>query len=250
VRRINQLLPGAEADGELRLVVQPIVSLADGRIVRGECLLRWRSRELGEVSPAEFIPIAEQSGIIRDIGRYVFRSATTLAGTLAREHLALPLAVNLSAREVILPTLAEDVKAELDRSGVDPSLLTVELTETAVIGRFDLAQRQLEAVRALGVRVALDDFGTGYSALAAVHRLSVDCIKIDHSLVRDLPEPRATAVARAIVRLAESLDCVVVAEGVETAVQAAALVALGCELAQGFYFARPLEIADLRRRLG
>jgi EAL domain-containing protein (putative c-di-GMP-specific phosphodiesterase class I) len=245
IRRVHQLLPAAMQRGELRIVVQPIVRIADGSLARAEALVRWRSRELGDVPPIEFVPVAEQSGIVRELGRIVLQSTTDLLRALGDR--AVPVAVNLSAREVVLPTLADDIHAELVRTGIDPALLTVELTETAMVGRLDLAQEQLARVRALGVRVALDDFGTGYSALSIVHRLDLDTLKVDRSLVRDLPEPRAMAIVRAILRMAESLGLSVVAEGVETREQADALAALGCPYGQGYLWARPLELGDFMR---
>jgi diguanylate cyclase (GGDEF)-like protein len=245
IRRVHQLLPAAMQRGELRIVVQPIVRIADGSLARAEALVRWRSRELGDVPPIEFVPVAEQSGIVRELGRIVLQSTTDLLRALGDR--AVPVAVNLSAREVVLPTLADDIHAELVRTGIDPALLTVELTETAMVGRLDLAQEQLARVRALGVRVALDDFGTGYSALSIVHRLDLDTLKVDRSLVRDLPEPRAMAIVRAILRMAESLGLSVVAEGVETREQADALATLGCPYGQGYLWARPLELGDFMR---
>jgi diguanylate cyclase (GGDEF)-like protein len=249
IRRINRMLPEAVRRREFRLVVQPIVRIADGRIARGECLIRWSSPELGEVSPMDFIPVAEQSGIIRDIGRTMLSGAADLLRTLEDAGRAVPLAVNLSAREVVLPTLSQDLREELLRTGVRPALLGVELTESAMIGRWDLARANLDQVRALGVGVALDDFGTGYSALAVVHQLQVDTLKLDRSLVKDLPAERAVAVARAIVRMADSLGTAVVAEGVETQAQADALREMGCVYGQGWLWSTALEVPAFVARL-
>jgi diguanylate cyclase (GGDEF)-like protein len=243
-RRIHDLLPEAASGKGLSIVVQPIVDLETGRIARGEALIRWRHEELGPISPAEFIPLAEQSGIVRELGRFVLSETSRLIAAMHREGRHVPLSVNLSAREVTLPTLAEDVAAELVRFAIPPHMLSVELTESAMIGRFDLAAAQLAKVRALGVGLALDDFGTGYSALSIVHRLEVDTIKLDRSLVSDLPEARAIAVARAVILLAESLGASVVAEGIENLTQADVLRALGCRYGQGYHFARPLAAAD------
>ena len=248
VRRLHELLPQALARGELRVVVQPIVEMRDASVARGECLLRWNSAELGNVPPAEFVAVAEQSGLVRELCRFVLARACDLLREMGATGRPIPLAVNLSPREVVLPTLADDVRAELERTGVEPSLLTVELTEGAMIGRMDLAQAQLARVRALGVRVALDDFGTGYSALSIIHQLDVDTLKVDRSLVKDLPQERPLAVARAILRLAESLGITVVAEGVETWAQADALRAMGCAYGQGYLWAKPMEIASFKER--
>jgi diguanylate cyclase (GGDEF)-like protein len=248
LRRIHNLLPHAVQRGELRVVVQPIVRLADTTLARGEVLVRWNSPELGQVSPAEFVAIAEQSGMARELGRFVLGETTKLLQALAAAGHAVPLAVNLSGREVVLPTLASDIEEALTRTGTPPRLLTVELTESAMIGRIDLAREQLRKVRALGVGVALDDFGTGYSALSIVHELEVDTLKLDRSLVKDLPGPRAGAIVRAVVGLAETMGLAIVAEGVETEPQAEALLAMGCTFGQGYLWARPMEVEDFVAR--
>jgi diguanylate cyclase (GGDEF)-like protein len=243
-QRIHARLPGALANGGLSIVVQPIVELETGRIARGEVLVRWRDEELGAVAPMEFIPLAEQSGLIRELGRFVLSRTTRVIKTMLDEGFKLPLSVNLSAREVALPTLAEDIADELRIAGIPASLLAVELTETAMIGRFDLASVELDKVRELGVGMGVDDFGTGYSALSIIHRLQVDTIKLDRSLISDLPEPRALAVARALALLADSLGVALVAEGIEELGQAEVLRSLGCHYGQGYYFARPLPVKD------
>lgn len=244
LRRIHNLLPHAIQRGELRIVVQPIVRLADTTLARGEVLVRWNSPELGHVSPAEFVAIAEQSGMARELGRFVLGETTKLLQVLLAAGHAVPLAVNLSGREVVLPTLASDIEEALASTGTPPRLLTVELTESAMIGRIDLAREQLRKVRALGVGVALDDFGTGYSALSVVHELEVDTLKLDRSLVKDLPAPRAAAVVRAVVGLADAMGLAIVTEGVETVEQAESVRALGCTYGQGYLWARPMELPD------
>lgn len=239
-RMVHRLIPAALKAGEFRIVTQPIVSISTGKIIKGECLVRWTSPQLGVVSPIDFIPAAEQSGTIRALGQLVLRQATealTKAGPRA-----IPLNINLSAREVTLPTLTSDVQQQLSASGISPELITLELTESAMIGRWDLAQSNLDEVRTLGVGVALDDFGTGYSALAVVHQLRVDTLKLDRVLIKDLPQQRPMAVVMAILKMAESLGISVVAEGVETLEQAQALRELGCPYGQGYFWFRPLEV--------
>ncbi len=243
-QRIHALLPVALASEALSIVVQPIVELETGRIARGEVLIRWRDDELGPVAPMEFIPLAEQSGLIRELGRFVLSKATRFIRAMLDVGSRVPLSVNLSAREVALPTLAEDIAAELRNADIPPSLLSVELTESAMIGRFDLASAELDKVRALGVGMAVDDFGTGYSALSIIHRLQIDTLKLDRSLISDLPAPRALAVARALSLLADALGVAIVAEGIEEAKQGEVLRALGCHYGQGYYFSRPLSTKD------
>jgi diguanylate cyclase (GGDEF)-like protein len=241
--RIAQLLPHALATGELRIVIQPIVALDSRRLVAGECLARWTSPELGVVGPEEFIPIAEQSGDIAILDRYVLRAALRVLSELARRGLApISLSVNVSARDAAMTELDAEIVGELQQYGVSPSLLTVELTESVFVGSGATAPRQLSRLREHGISIAMDDFGTGYSSLSYLQRMEIDCIKVDRSMVMALPSPRASAIVRSVVDLGRALHARVVAEGVETAVQSDALRSLGCELGQGYLFAPPVEV--------
>jgi diguanylate cyclase (GGDEF)-like protein/PAS domain S-box-containing protein len=232
---------------ELRLLYQPEVSLATGRIVAVEALLRWNHPKHGLISPAKFIPIAEQSGLIVPIGAWVVREACrTAAGwRAAGAGEDFTIAVNLSPRQLGAVDLVETVRGALDEAGLPPSNLCLEVTETALTEDMDTAVEALGKLKAIGVQLAVDDFGIGYSSLKHLKQLlPVDILKIDKSFVDGLVDrPEDRAIVEAVVRLASSLQVDAIAEGVESADQADALRALSCGFAQGFHFARPGEPA-------
>jgi EAL domain-containing protein (putative c-di-GMP-specific phosphodiesterase class I) len=234
----------ALAREELRVAYQPIVSLLDGSISSVEALLRWQHPERGLVSPAEFIPVAEDSGLIEPIGQWVLDAACSQA---AQWHAARPdsrplgIAVNLSARQFTQRDLEATVARALATSGIEPSSLCLEITESVLLEEPEGVSETIRRVAQLGVRFVLDDFGTGYSSLAYLTKLPIDGLKVDRSFVDTLGDnQRSTAITTAIVRMAQALSVEVVAEGVETEMQLDALRAIGCQLAQGFYFHRPL----------
>jgi diguanylate cyclase (GGDEF)-like protein/PAS domain S-box-containing protein len=238
--------------GELRLLYQPLVELATGRIVGAEALLRWEHRERGMVMPSTFIPIAEQTGLIVPIGAWVLEEACRQAARWCRERdRELSIAVNVSPRQLATPDFAGVVGAALARSGLRPELLCLEITESAVMADPAAATAVLERLKAIGVRLAIDDFGIGYSSLSQLKALlPVDTIKIDKSFVDGVTaEGEDRAIVDAVLRLAGGLGLAAVAEGVESADQVDALLALGCTLSQGFHFARPQTSADLERLL-
>ncbi len=229
--------------GELSLVYQPKIGLQDGQLFGTEALLRWQHPVHGHVSPARFIPIAEQSGLIVPIGTWVLQQACAQAAQWradGREDFVM--AVNLSPRQLSSPDLTKAVAAALDDNDLPPSALCLEITESAIMEDPEAAQRVLRALKALGVRLAIDDFGVGYSSLSHLkYLLPVDIIKIDKSFVDGLRESaESRAIVTAIIQLAHALGVVAVAEGVETAYQAEILRELGCHLAQGYHFSRPL----------
>ena len=230
---------------ELRNVYQPIVSSCGGELVGFETLVRWDHPERGVVSPADFIPIAEQTGLIVPLGRAVLQRACREAVRWQEADStgkAPRVSVNLSPRQVREPNLVETVCAALEESGLDPSLLSLEMTETVLIDDSEDVREALERLAALGVRLELDDFGTGYSSLAYVKRFPIDLLKIDRSFVDGLGrESGDSAIVEAVISMARALGIGVVAEGVETEEQAALLRELGCPLAQGFLFSRPLD---------
>ncbi len=226
---------------ELMLHYQPVV---DGynRIVGYEALLRWRHPRRGLVPPGEFIPIAEQSGLILAVGQWVLRTACLQLVEWARQPATerLSIAVNVSARQFRQSDFVEQVGAVLDETGADASRLKLELTESLLISDVEDAIRKMGALRARGVRFALDDFGTGYSSLAYLKRLPLDQIKIDQSFVRDiLSDPNDAAIVRTILALAHAMDLQAVAEGVETEGQRQFLLDNGCTVFQGYLFGRP-----------
>jgi diguanylate cyclase (GGDEF)-like protein len=240
IRLDHDLRRAIERD-ELRLVYQPIVDACGQRLVGVEALLRWDHPELGPVSPAEFIPIAESSGQIVEIGRWVLDSACRQVKAWADEgHGALFVAVNVSARQ-IRRGLAEPVQAALAASGVEPRQLEIEITEHSMVEDLASNVAQLARLRELGLQVAVDDFGTGLSSLAYLKRLPISKLKIDRAFVKDLPHnPDDAAIVQAIVSMARSLHLAVVAEGVETEAQRDFLAAQGIRLFQGYLYSRPL----------
>jgi predicted signal transduction protein with EAL and GGDEF domain len=247
--RVDQALRGAEERGELELVYQPLVSLPRGETVGVEALLRWDHPGLGKVSPADFIPVAEQSGLIVPLGRWVLERAVRQAAKWARRRAAGPFTVNvnLSARQIGTDDgLVDAVGALLSEHGLRPGELALEVTESALMEDTDTAAATLERLRRLGVRIVLDDFGTGYSSLLHVQHFPIDAIKIDRSFVATLGGRHADeAIVSSIAAMAAAFELEVVAEGVERREQAERAHALGCTLAQGFYFSRPVPPSEL-----
>ena len=233
---------------ELTLAFQPLVELATGRVAGFEALARWHHHDLGEVKPAEFIAVAEDSGLIVGLGRWALdRSLQTLAAWDAAAGRALPLyvGVNLSPIQVARDEVVAPVAAALRTHGIAGHRLSVELTESTIITDPEQATRTLNALKANDVLVAMDDFGTGFSNLASLKRLPIDTLKIDRSLVTDmLDDPERVAIVRAILGLAQALGMSTTAEGVESAGLAEALSALGCTTAQGYRFAPGLAADD------
>jgi diguanylate cyclase (GGDEF)-like protein/PAS domain S-box-containing protein len=237
-------LSRAVEKGQLHLRYEPQMNLESGRICCLEALVRWRHPTRGEVSPGEFIPLAEETGMILAIGRWVLREACRQVKAWQERWPTPPpltIAVNLSARQLQHPGIVDEVSAALAAAGLDPQSLVLEITETAIMEQLDAAITILTELRRLGVRLALDDFGTGYSSLSYLQRLPVDILKIDRSFVAGVARSiEDSALARGILTLAQTLGLETIAEGIETAEQLAALRELGCQLGQGYFFARPL----------
>ncbi|WP_432492360.1 putative bifunctional diguanylate cyclase/phosphodiesterase [Kineococcus auxinigenes] len=232
------------ADGELRLHYQPRVGLRDGAATGAEALVRWQHPERGLLPPAAFIDLAEQSGLVRELGAWVLDAAVAQAAAWARDprRATVEVAVNLSTRQLTEPGLVEAVTAALTRHGLAADLLVLEVTETALATDPDAAAATLAALKALGVGIAVDDFGTGYASLTYLQRFPVDELKIDRSFVTGLGvNDGDTAIVRTCVQLAHAVGVRAVAEGVETREQLDALVEMGCDFVQGYFFSRPLE---------
>ncbi len=237
---------------ELELCYQPQFALRDDRIVGAEALVRWRHASLGLISPATFIPLAEEIGLIHDIGEWVLETACrqTRDWQLAFGR-DFRIAVNISNRQFLGNGLVATVRRSLAASGLDPRSLELELTESVILGANDNELSQLAELRELGLKLAIDDFGTGYSSLSYLTRFPVDALKIDRSFIRDVPGlPEKEAIARAIIAMGQSLGLRVIAEGVETQEQLEFLRALRCEEQQGFLMGRPMAAADFAGRLG
>ncbi len=245
--RLDNDLRHAIERNELRLLYQPIVDMRQQRMVGVEALLRWAHPELGIISPAEFIPSAEHSGLIVEIGQWVLDTACRQLKCWAdRGHADLHMAVNVTARQ-IRRGLKGQVDNALALSGANPQNLEIEITEHSMVEDIDSNVAQLVALRSLGIRVAVDDFGTGLSSLAYLKRLPINKLKIDGVFVKDLPHNGDdAAIVAAIVSLGRNLGLVVVAEGIETEAQRTFLVEHGCDCAQGFLYSHPLstEVLD------
>ncbi|MBS0293222.1 MAG: EAL domain-containing protein [Proteobacteria bacterium] len=239
----EHLLREAVFQEALELHYQPQVQLASGRLMGFEALVRWRHPQRGLVGPDEFIPLAESRGLISPIGRWVLREACRQLKAWQDEGLAMvPVAVNLSAMEFRQRDVAGEVARVLHETGLAPQYLEVEITETTLMQHAEHTRATLQALRDMGVAVTVDDFGTGYSSLTYLKRYPLDKLKVDRSFVNDTPnDGDNVAIVTAIVQLARSLQLQSVAEGVQTAEQFALLERLGCELAQGFGIARPMD---------
>ena len=227
---------------ELRVMYQPVVTLPDGRIVGFEALSRWQHRSRGWIPPAEFIPLAEETGLIGLMDRWVLEEACTTMRALQDAHPRTPpltLSVNLSGRELLQLDLVEQIEGILGRTGLDPRSLRLEITETVLVENESQAHRCLTMLKGLGLRLCLDDFGTGYSSLSYLHRMPIDVLKVDASFVRGMGDEKNRRIVETVVLLGKNLGLEVVAEGVETPAQASMLLRLGCELAQGYLYGAP-----------
>jgi diguanylate cyclase (GGDEF)-like protein/PAS domain S-box-containing protein len=244
-----------EHEDQLWCAYQPLISSKTREVVGIEALARWRHPELGQLSPAEFIPAAEELGLIGSLGWYILERAVHDAASWVAKGGAVAdaafVSVNLSPQQLADPSLAPRISVLLDDVGLSPQRLTLEVTETTLMADTELAQRGLEELAALGVRLVLDDFGTGFSSMAYLSRMPVSGIKVDRSFISGLGESaRSDAIVRAIVSMAEALELEVVAEGVETEHQATAAIAMGCDKLQGFLFSKPVPAAEIDKLAG
>jgi EAL domain-containing protein (putative c-di-GMP-specific phosphodiesterase class I) len=237
----NSLRKAIEND-ELLLHYQAKLDLKVNRITGVEALLRWKHPDLGMISPSQFIPLAEDTGLIVPIGKWVLQTAC--AQSVAWLKAGLPpvcLAVNLSARQFADENLLRDIEQSLHDSGMAPELLELELTESMVMQDHERAIKILSELKKIGVRLAIDDFGVGYSSLAQIKNFPIDTLKVDRSFIRDLPDnSEDCAITQAIIAMAKTLSLTVVAEGVETQAQEDFLRGIACDETQGFYFSRPV----------
>lgn len=227
---------------ELFLVYQPQIDLATGRIVGAEALLRWMSPELGAMGPAEFIPVAEDAGVIQQIGDFVMESACRQAKRwIDEEDISLRIAVNVSIRQFSAKLFVSNVQALLARTGLPVELLELELTESCIMDNVEDTLIKIRELHELGIRLSVDDFGTGYSSMSYLKQLPISQLKVDQSFVRNIPESNEDMeIVRAVLHLSHGLKLETLAEGVETVEQAAFLAQEGCMMAQGYYFSRPV----------
>jgi EAL domain-containing protein (putative c-di-GMP-specific phosphodiesterase class I) len=238
--RIGELREGI-VRGEFRLDYQAVVDLERSRIMGYEALVRWEHPTLGELPPGEFIPLAEETGLIVGLGEWVLAEACTEATNLHRLHgRPVHMSVNVSARQLHHPDFFRHVTRALDTSGLMPELLTLELTESTLLTSDERVARTLEKIKDLGVVLALDDFGTGYASLSYLRQFPIDVVKIDRSFTAHVDSKDGDLVLlKGIIDLGHALELNLVAEGIETSAQHTIVRKLGCQQAQGFYFGRP-----------
>lgn len=245
-RLLNDLADAVRADDQLRLVFQPRVDLHSGECLSVEALLRWTHPTLGEVSPAEFIPLAEKTPLIHAVSFWVLNQAISQIDTWRREGVDLKVAINVSAEDLNNDHLTDEIVRLLARNELDGSCLEVEFTESALIGDFSVVITQIERLKAMGVEIAIDDFGSGYSNWSYLRDIPANTVKLDRSFMDDLqPGGKDWNIVRALISLARELGQRVVAEGIETEHTLKVIRDWGCQEAQGFYISRPLEAGDL-----
>ncbi|MGE4281510.1 MAG: putative bifunctional diguanylate cyclase/phosphodiesterase [Magnetospirillum sp.] len=246
--RLAGELSDALSHDEFSLVYQPVIDLSTGAVAGAEALLRWQNRYIGAVNPEQFVPLAEEMGMILPIGEWLTHSALCEAKSWQQAGLGpLRIAVNVSPRQVQQADIAAILTRALDQSGMDPQLVTVEITESLILGSGEEVVRKLEAVRNLGAKIAVDDFGTGYASLSYLKHFPVDVLKIDRSFVAEaLRNAEDARLIEAIIALGHSLGMQVVGEGVETAEQQAFLTERGCDLVQGYRYSPPLAAERFR----
>ncbi|MFG6467748.1 putative bifunctional diguanylate cyclase/phosphodiesterase [Roseateles sp. BYS87W] len=248
--RLDHDMRQALAEGRFRLHYQPQVELGSDRVIGAEALIRWRDPQRGEISPAEFIPLAEESGFVVAIGDWVLKEAVAQAARWLARGLRMPVAVNVSALQFQQPHFVDTVAAALRDAMLPASLLELELTEGVLMRDTEEGLRRMHALAALGVTLSIDDFGTGYSSLGYLKRFPIQRLKIDRSFVQGLPgDPSDVGIANAIVQMGRALGLQVIAEGVETEAQRDFLAQAGCHEFQGYLFARPLRPDEFEQRV-
>lgn len=241
----HELKAAMEKSNQLYVVYQPKVN-QQRQVCGAEALLRWQHPQRGAISPAEFIPVAEESGLIHELGRYVLRQVCEDLTLWRSAQLLMPaIAVNVSANEFEQPAYVDDILARVHAMQVPAQSLELELTETGLLKDARRAVQELSRLRDAGIRISLDDFGTGYSSLSYLQELPLDVLKIDKSFVDNLPAERSVELIRAIIAIAQQMKLTTVAEGTETAEQVEQLAQMGCDLFQGYYFSRPIRAEEL-----
>jgi EAL domain-containing protein (putative c-di-GMP-specific phosphodiesterase class I) len=246
-RELEMDLRAALTNDEFELFYQPLVDVAQSKVVGFEALVRWHHPTRGVVSPATFIPLAEEAGLILSIGEWVLRTACLEAAKWP-EHIRV--AVNLSPIQFVEPTLPATIVSAIANADIQPRQLELEITEGVFLAENDATDDMFAKLKNIGVRLALDDFGTGYSSLAYLQQLPLDELKIDRSFIGALQATIADPLASFVIDVGRRLGMTTIAEGVETAEQEAVLRELGCDLMQGYFICRPLAADDFRQWVG
>ncbi|MCX7842927.1 MAG: GGDEF domain-containing phosphodiesterase, partial [Clostridia bacterium] len=246
-REISESLKPAMDRKELYLVFQPQIDILSGKITGAEALLRWESKEHGNIPPGVFIPIAEATGLIYDIGNWVLEEACSHCKRWNDEGMELSVAVNVSPVQIKREGFCEEVMNILKKTEIPPDKLQLEITECSLVQNFSKAASMLSFFKERGVRVALDDFGTGYSSFSYLKQLPIDVIKIDREYIKNLEaDVRERAITGSIIALTHVLGMEVIAEGIETKEQFEYLKKIGCNTAQGYYLSKPLKLEDFK----
>lgn len=247
VRRmeLEKDLKKALKHNEFFILYQPKWNIKTNSLYGFEALLRWKHPILGVISPNEFIPMAEETGIIVPLTRWTLKEACQQCKTWQKKNIHQPISVNLSNRLFQTDSLLEMVQSALSQADLDPQMLELEITESMVLYNLNDIVRQLEAIRSLGVRISMDDFGTGYSSIGLIDRLPIDALKLDRLFINDLETPSKKAIINAIILMAETLRLDVIAEGIEHQNNIHSLVELGCSVMQGFYFGKPMNTDEI-----
>lgn len=245
-RTITQQLEAAIDQDEFELYYQPLIDLSDASIYGVEALIRWNHPVRGLLQPADFIHLAEQTGVIIPLGSWVVRQACSDFRLMRPSNKSLILSVNVSSRQLDAPSFLVDLATTLEQTGIPAELLQLELTESIFLLESTQVGAVFQAIRALGVKIAFDDFGTGYSSLSYLERFPVDVLKVDQYFVQHMSDGHvSTEIVEWIVRLARIVGTGVSAEGVENREQAAALLGLGCNIAQGFLYSKPVPLNSM-----
>jgi EAL domain-containing protein (putative c-di-GMP-specific phosphodiesterase class I) len=250
-KEIEMALWDAIRNNEFKLQYQPQLNLINNKIASLEALLRWNNPTLGEVDPAEFIPLVEKTGLISLIGEWTLYTACRTNKLWQTQGLSpVSVAVNISPAQFSYHNIAKLIASALDKTKLDPQFLEIEITENAIMEDIDVAIERLNEIKRMGVKISIDDFGTGYTSIKYIKHLPIDMIKIDQSFIKDVPyNKNDAAITNAIISLAHQLGLKVVVEGVETEEQAKFLVKHHCDIAQGYYFSKPLTETEIVEKL-
>ena len=246
--KLEKDIQSALQNNDSYIVYQPKWNVKTNSLHGFEALLRWQHPQLGIISPVEFIPIIEETGLIVPITKWILESVSKQINQWQKRWEVQPVSVNLSIRLFQRGNLTEIVQQTIEHENLNPRLLELEVTESMIFYDIEDISRQLERIRSLGVSISMDDFGTGYSSIGLLDRIPIDVIKLDRMFINNLNTPRKRAIIKAIIRMAESLDMDVIAEGVEREDDVETLTELGCYLVQGYFYGKPMKVEEIDER--